>query len=71
MSFVPTDGRPELKLLVRGEPEAVDESRAAEILQDEDLEIRVDLGSDGAQEASYWFCDLSYDYVKINADYRT
>ena len=71
VSFVPTDGRPELKLLVRGEPEAVDESRAAEILQDEDLEIRVDLGSDGAQEASYWFCDLSYDYVKINADYRT
>lgn len=71
VSFVPTDGRPELKLLVRGELEAVDESRAAEILQDEDLEIRVDLGSDGAQEASYWFCDLSYDYVKINADYRT
>lgn len=71
VSFVPVDGSPELKLLVDGEPEAVDEARAAQILRDEDLEIRVDLGGDGTQEASYWFCDLSYDYVKINADYRT
>lgn len=71
VSFVPVDGSPELKLLVRGEPEVVDEIRAAEILENEDLEIQVDLGSNGGQEASYWFCDFSYDYIKINADYRT
>lgn len=57
VSFVPVDGRPELKLLVKGEPEAVDEERAAAILEGEDLEIRVDLGS-GSEEASCWFCDF-------------
>ncbi|CAG8487883.1 9673_t:CDS:2 [Paraglomus occultum] len=44
VSFVPTDGSAPLRLLVRGEPENVDEDRASEILQMEDLEILVDLG---------------------------
>ncbi|MCJ1306914.1 hypothetical protein MMC25_000558 [Agyrium rufum] len=70
VSFVPVDGGAELKLLVKGEPESVDEARAKEILQEEDLEIRVDLGT-GLEEASYWFCDFSYEYVRINGDYRT
>ncbi|KAI9874542.1 MAG: hypothetical protein M1830_009633 [Pleopsidium flavum] len=70
VSFVPTDGSPELKLLVNGEPERVDEARAAKILEAEDLEILVDLGS-GRDEASYWFCDFSHEYVTINGDYRT
>ena len=70
VSFVPTDGSEELRLLVNGEPESVDEARAAAILQQEDLEIRVELGT-GMEEASYWFCDFSYDYVRINGDYRT
>ena len=43
VSFVPADGSPELKLLVRGEPEQVDEARAKEILEMEDLEILVRL----------------------------
>ena len=59
VSFIPTDGTKELKLLVNGEPETVDEERAAEILQHEDLEIHVDLGT-GSEEASYWFCDFSH-----------
>ena len=75
VSFVPVDGSAELNLLVRGEPEAVDEERAGRILQDEDLEIRVDLGGgeggNGREEASYWFCDFSHEYVTINGDYRT
>lgn len=76
VSFVPTDGTPPLPLLARGEPQNPDESRAAQILAHEDLEIRVDLGSadagaDAATEASYWFCDFSHAYVTINADYRT
>jgi glutamate N-acetyltransferase/amino-acid N-acetyltransferase len=43
VSFVPTDGSEELKLLVRGEPQAVDEVRAKEILEMEDLDILVRL----------------------------
>lgn len=75
VSFVPTDGTEALKLLVGGEPEIVDETRAGRILADEDLEILVDLGGGeggaGKEEASYWFCDFSHEYVTINGDYRT
>ncbi|KAK4047358.1 glutamate N-acetyltransferase [Microbotryomycetes sp. JL221] len=70
VSFVPTDGSLELKLLVNGEPEQVDEARASEILKAEDLAIRVDLGL-GQESATYWTCDLSHEYVSINADYRS
>ncbi|KAI9706822.1 MAG: hypothetical protein M1820_004793 [Bogoriella megaspora] len=72
VSFVPVDGSAELKLLVKGEPEAVDESRAAEILAQGDLEILVKLTEDGrGEDAVYWTCDLSHEYVTINGDYRT
>ncbi|KAI2603705.1 DNA replication factor C-like protein [Hypoxylon sp. NC1633] len=62
VSFVPTDGSPELKLLVNGEPEMVDEARAGEILEHEDLEILVRLGT-GKKEATYWTCDYSHEYM--------
>lgn len=73
VSFVPADGSEELKLLVRGEPQTVDEERAKEILEMEDLEIYVDM-SDGAihlpkpnaTEAKVWTCDFSHEYVTIN-----
>lgn len=71
VSFVPTDGSPELKLLVQGEPEAVDEARAAQILEAEDLEILVRLSEREGEEAVYWTCDFSHEYVTINGDYRT
>ena len=71
VSFIPTDGSAELKLLVRGEPEAVDENRAAEILESEDLEILVKLSETAGEEAVYWTCDFSHEYVTINGDYRT
>lgn len=70
VSFVPTDGSAELKLLINGEPEQVDETRASEILKMEDLAIKVDLGL-GEESATYWTCDLSHEYVSINADYRS
>lgn len=67
VSFVPVDGSEVLKLLTKGEPEAVDEAWAAKILEAEDLEIRIDLGGgalgNGKEEASYWFCDFSHEYV--------
>lgn len=70
VSFIPSDGSPELKLLVNGEPETVNETRAAEILEHEDLEIMVRLGG-GKEEAVYWTCDYSHEYITINGDYRT
>ncbi|KAL1703912.1 arginine biosynthesis protein ArgJ [Schizophyllum commune] len=70
VTFIPSDGSARLPLLVNGEPEKVDEDRAKEILSLEDIEVEVDLGL-GSQEAKYWTCDLSYDYVKINGDYRS
>lgn len=75
VSFVPAENSKSkeegvLKLLVDGEPETVDEERAARLLEDEDLEIEVDLGT-GSEEAKYWFCDFSHEYVTINGDYRT
>ena len=46
------------------------EERAKEILLEKEIEILVCLNS-GAASAAAWGCDLSYDYVKINGDYRT
>ncbi|KZP01772.1 putative glutamate N-acetyltransferase precursor [Calocera viscosa TUFC12733] len=70
VSFIPADGSEELRLLVAGEPEKVDEVRAKEILKAVDLEIRVVLGQ-GEESAKYYTCDLSHDYVTINGDYRS
>lgn len=71
VSFVPKDGSKSLPLLVNGEPEMVDEARASEILKEEDLEVHVSLGTGGGQEATFWTCDLTHEYVTINADYRS
>lgn len=71
VSFVPNDGTPELKLLVNGEPENVDEERASLILQDEDVNIRVSLGTGGGHSTEFWTCDFSHEYVTINGDYRS
>ena len=46
------------------------EEIAKEILLEKNIEILVDLG-DGNGSATAWGCDLTYDYVKINGDYRT
>ncbi|KKW68672.1 ornithine acetyltransferase [Lampropedia cohaerens] len=40
------------------------------VMQQSDITIRVDLGR-GAAEDTVWTCDLSHDYVTINADYRS
>lgn len=46
------------------------EEKAKEILLEDEIEIAVTLG-DGKAHAKAWGCDLTYDYVKINGDYRT
>ncbi|KDR70949.1 hypothetical protein GALMADRAFT_75778 [Galerina marginata CBS 339.88] len=71
VTFIPSDGTSPLPVLVNGEPEKVDEVRAKEILSLEDFEVTVDLGMEGEGEAQYWTCDFSYEYVRINGDYRS
>lgn len=46
------------------------EEIAKEILLEKEIEILIAL-NDGDTEATAWGCDLTYDYVKINGDYRT
>ena len=46
------------------------EEIAKEILLEREIEILVSLGN-GSGNATAWGCDLTYDYVKINGDYRT
>ncbi len=46
------------------------EEIAKQILLEKEIEILVDLNS-GEAEATAWGCDLTYDYVRINGDYRT
>ena len=46
------------------------EEKAKEILLEKEIEILVDLNS-GEFDSCAWGCDLTYDYVKINGDYRT
>ena len=46
------------------------EELAKKILQDEEIQILVSMG-DGKGRAIAWGCDLTYDYVKINGDYRS
>ena len=49
---------------------AFSEEEAKKILTEKEIEILVSLNS-GEQTATAWGCDLTYDYVKINGDYRT
>jgi glutamate N-acetyltransferase/amino-acid N-acetyltransferase len=44
---------------------------AAGHLAGSDIDIEVDLGARGTHSATVWTCDLSAEYVAINADYRT
>jgi glutamate N-acetyltransferase/amino-acid N-acetyltransferase len=47
-----------------------DEAPVARAMQAQDIDIAIRIGR-GACETTVWTCDFSYDYVKINADYRS
>ena len=53
-----------------GTPVIFDEEKASEYLLGEEVRIYIQL-ADGLGEGKAWGCDLTYDYVKINASYRT
>ncbi len=46
------------------------EEDGARVMRQAEIEVRIELGR-GVGEATIWTCDFSYDYVKINAGYRT
>ena len=60
----------EIKLVENGKATAFDEEIATEILSPEVVIAKADIKS-GEEKATAWGCDLTYDYVKINADYRS
>ena len=47
-----------------------DEGRALKLLSEHDVRFDCDMNM-GSEEATAWGCDLTYDYVKINGDYRS
>jgi glutamate N-acetyltransferase/amino-acid N-acetyltransferase len=47
-----------------------DEGKALQILSEKQVKFSCDMHM-GQQEATAWGCDLTYDYVKINGDYRS
>ncbi len=53
-----------------GAPRDYSEEEATKLLSAPEVTVRVDMHS-GSETATAWGCDLSYDYVKINADYRS
>ena len=46
------------------------EEKAKEILLESEIKLEIDM-KQGTSDATAWGCDLTYDYVKINGDYRT
>ncbi|MNV49613.1 Arginine biosynthesis bifunctional protein ArgJ [compost metagenome] len=60
----------EIEVLSQSRPVAFDEEKALAYLQGDTVLITVNLG-DGDGSATAWGCDLTYDYVRINAAYRT
>jgi glutamate N-acetyltransferase/amino-acid N-acetyltransferase len=59
-----------IQVCKNGEYFSFSEEKAREILLEEEIEISITL-QEGNGKASVWGCDLSYDYVKINGDYRS
>ena len=68
VSFVSNKG--EIVVCQNGAGVEFSEEIAKEILLENEITIKVTLG-DGDSSATAWGCDLTYDYVKINGDYRT
>ena len=61
----------DIQIIASGEPSLdYTESRGSAEMQESEITIRIDLGDANTTE-SVWTTDLSYDYVKINAEYRT
>lgn len=68
LSFENSKGR--VEVYHQGVPLDFDEEKAKIILSEQEVKIHVKM-NEGTAKARAWGCDLTYDYVKINGDYRT
>jgi glutamate N-acetyltransferase/amino-acid N-acetyltransferase len=59
-----------IPVYVDGAGASFDAAAARETLAESEVRLVVDLRS-GGEQATFWTCDFSYDYVKINAEYHT
>ena len=59
-----------LKIIENGVSTGYDEAEATRILSEDEVTAIADVKM-GDAKATAWGCDLTYDYVKINADYRS
>lgn len=59
-----------IKVVNKGKPISFDEECAKEILLEKEVNVLASL-NDGNGSATAWGCDLSYEYVRINGDYRS
>jgi glutamate N-acetyltransferase / amino-acid N-acetyltransferase len=60
----------EFGLLKQGTPQTFDRAAASDYLKQDPVVIAVQVGA-GTGSGTAWGCDLSYDYIKINAEYTT
>ncbi|MDR1542662.1 MAG: bifunctional ornithine acetyltransferase/N-acetylglutamate synthase [Clostridiales bacterium] len=58
-------------LFMNGSPLAFDEEAAKRILSQKEVRVGIRLGSGAGFKATAWGCDLTYEYVRINGDYRS
>ncbi|HKM08719.1 MAG TPA: bifunctional ornithine acetyltransferase/N-acetylglutamate synthase [Sphaerochaeta sp.] len=59
-----------IEVLTGGQPIVFDEKKAKSILMEKEVEVHAKIG-DGPGIGTAWGCDLSYEYVRINGDYRS
>lgn len=61
----------DLPLIIGGQPAPnYNEAAATQIMSHDEFEVRISLGRGDAQ-AQVWSCDLSHEYIRINAEYRS
>jgi len=60
----------DILLMDNGTPIVFDEDKAADILSEKEITVNIKI-TEGDRKATAWGCDLSYDYVRINGDYRS
>ena len=59
-----------IQVIENGAAVAYDEEEATKVLSEKEVTVIADM-KQGEAQATAWGCDLTFDYVKINADYRS
>lgn len=68
--WIGSQGDERLQLVENGTPTSYEEEQAAAIFAQSEIDITLEIGA-GAGHAVVWTCDLTHEYVSINADYRS